>query len=110
MYPLLNTFLRAAVECVGAQRAVLLLVRDATLVAFADAIASEKNTEVRLRSPNTAGGAPLPHSLIDAVRRTHKVVVVADLNGDNPFITDEYFSDHHPHAVLCLPIIHQGKA
>jgi len=108
-YPLLKTFLRAAVECVGAQRAVLLLVHDANLIAFADAVANEQKTEVRLRSPNTANGVPLPHSLIEHVRQTQKTLVIADADMDNPFIADEYFSGQHPRGALCLPIIHLGE-
>ncbi len=109
LYPLLDTFLRAAVECVGAHRGFLLLLRGADLVLFAEVAVDAQRIDTRFDQGHEVRPERLPIALLDHVRRTREKIVLADATAPHPFATDAYLSQQRPKSVLCLPIVHQGR-
>jgi PAS domain S-box-containing protein len=128
---LIDTLMRTALEHAGAERGLLVLLRDAEQRIEAEAITSGDTIIVRLREASArnasasggredvgpsaadAGGfiseAELPESIIHYVVRASESVILDDASIQNPFSNDDYFRKHQLRSVLCLPLIKQTK-
>jgi PAS domain S-box-containing protein len=105
---LLDTLMRTAVEHTGAQRALLILSRDAKREVAAEATASNDRVTVRLGDEPVTGSL-LPESVLRYVLRTRENVILDDAAAPNPFSADPYVAERHARSVFCLPLMHQAK-
>lgn len=112
---LLDTLLNTVIESAGAHRAVLLLASGDEWTVRAEARDSnmdswsEDSSRYETRPGEEPGGVEVPLSMINLVGRTRDTVILDDASQFHSFYTDPYFVHNHPHSVLCLPLIRQGK-
>jgi predicted ATPase/GAF domain-containing protein len=100
--------LRIAVAHAGAQRGALLLVKGDHLLLEASFSVDPEAIEVGLAAP--LGQRPeLPRTILGFVMRTRETLVLADVSVDPRFAADAAFSSRRPRAVLCSPLVHQGR-
>jgi PAS domain S-box-containing protein len=102
---LLRTLLPMVLEHAGARSGRLLVLRKGVLTQVGEARVEPRSVTFDVPADAPAGTASLPTTLIDAVRRTQEPVVLADAAAANPFAGDEYFRNHRPKSVLCLPFV-----
>ena len=109
---LLSHLLRFAMENAGATRGLLLLENNGQWRIAASG-SLEQDAVVLEAQPgpaaSTASGEEAPLSLIQYVARTRRHIVLQDAGSDELFGGDAYIAARHPKAVLCAPIIHQGR-
>ncbi len=105
---LIEKLMKMALEHAGAERGVLMLLRNETLQIEAEATIGPRTIEVALRQ-STATSADLPESMLHTVVRTRQSVILDDGQRSNPFTEDEYVVRHRPRSVLCLPLVKQGE-
>jgi len=55
------------------------------------------------------GGAPLSHTLLDHVRKTHEPILTLDAQVDDRFAAHESIISHEIHAAMCAPLFSRGK-
>ena len=128
---LIKTLMKIAVEHAGAQRGLLLLIRNNQPEIEAEAATINGRVEIVLSSaqrsrPATAAGAlgqkedqtaesaillgeAAPQSTLQYVIKTQSTVVLEDAAVRNPFSDDEYFRKTQAKSVLCVPIVRQTK-
>jgi PAS domain S-box-containing protein len=105
---LIETLMTIALEASGADRGLLILLRNGTPQIEAEASIDRKTVEVRLRQdPITPD--ELPESLLHTVIRTRESVILDDASAPNPFSADAYIRQTHARSVLCLPLTKQTK-
>jgi signal transduction histidine kinase len=100
---LTNTILHA-----GAQRALLLLVKDGAPFISATGQSQEGAIVITLASV-APGKNDLPLSILYRVMRTRQRLVFDDVGNDPYFSADQYLLRHQVRSVLCLPLIKQGQ-
>ena len=105
---LIEKLVRIAVEHAGAQRGLLILIRDGAPGIEAEATAVPGGIEVAVRH-EPAGPSDLPQSALHHAIRTLESVLLDDASSDPVYSTDEYVRHKHSRSVLCLPIVQQGK-
>jgi PAS domain S-box-containing protein len=128
---LIKTLMKLAVEHAGAERGLLLLIRNNRPEIEAEATTINGRIEVVLSSgqsspppvshgelekkkDQTTESALLPPeaappSTLRYVIKTQSTVVLEDAAVRNPFSDDEYFRKAHAKSVLCVPIVRQAK-
>jgi len=85
-------------ENAGAQNGALLLQTEGIL-----------NVEIEITNEKyTKDDDALPYSVINYVSRTLKPQVINDVNSHHQFSNDDYFLDHSPKAIMCIPSIVKG--
>jgi PAS domain S-box-containing protein len=105
---LIDTLMRTAIEHAGAERGLLILVRDGQPRIEAEATARRDAIEVLLRH-TALGPSELPHSALHYVIRTQEHVLLDDASADRVYSQDEYVRQKRSRSVLCLPIVKQKK-
>src|SRR5215831_8890739 len=105
---LLDTLMRTAVEHAGAERALLMLAREAGPRIAAEATTGSDTVVVRL-CDEPASGSLLPEAVLGYVLRTRENVILDDASAPNPFSTDPYTARRQPRSVFCLPLMNQAK-
>jgi PAS domain S-box-containing protein len=105
---LIEKLVRIAVEHAGAERGLLILVRDDEPRIEAEATTGPGKIEVVVRQADIAP-SDLPQSALHYVIRTQESVLLDDASVDNIYSTDEYVRLKHSRSVLCLPIVKQMK-
>jgi PAS domain S-box-containing protein len=105
---LLHTLMRTAVEHAKAERALLILSRDAEQRIAAEATAGSEQVAVRL-CDEPANGSALPEAILSHVLHTHDSVILDDAASPNPFASDPYVARRHARSVFCLPLMSQAK-
>jgi PAS domain S-box-containing protein len=105
---IVDTFLRAALEETGAQRALLILLRSDQPRVTAEAIRRSKKIVVRLRD-EVASELLLPASALHYVLQTRESVVIDHVAAQSTFAPDSYTRRHEVGSILCLPLLNQGK-
>jgi histidine kinase len=105
--PLLDRLTRIVMENVGAQRGLLLLVREGQLVIAAQQEVGA-TTSVRLSTP-VEGSMLLPASIAHFVARTRESVVLDNAVDAGLFTRDPYVLEHRLKSVLCVPLSTQGR-
>jgi signal transduction histidine kinase len=103
---LIETIMRLVVEEAGAQRGLLIMLRDDNPQIEAEAISDHGKVQVNVRQAAVAS-SDLPRSALHYVMRTQKLVVLDDASVMNAYSEDEYVRQKRPRSVLCLPIITQ---
>jgi PAS domain S-box-containing protein len=105
---LLDTMMRAAIEHAGAERALLVLLREADHRIAAVATSSNETVMVRL-SDEPVSGSVLPETVLRYVLHTGESVVLDDAAIVNPFSGDSYIAQRQARSVLCVPLTNQAK-
>ncbi|MGA8262686.1 MAG: AAA family ATPase [Arenicellales bacterium] len=105
---LIERLMRIALEHAGAERGLLILVRDGEHQIEAEATADSSGIEVAIRQAQVTK-SDLPQSALHYVLRTQKDVLLDDALADNVYSKDEYVQRKGSRSVLCLPIVRRGK-
>ena len=101
---LIETVMVHAVEHAGAERGLLILLRDGEPWIEAEATTDQDRVAVSLRH-GIAGPGELPESMLRYVIRTRESVILDDASSQNQFSADEYIRQKRSRSVLCLPLI-----
>ncbi|MDC0742792.1 AAA family ATPase [Polyangium mundeleinium] len=104
---LLETLMRALVQRAGAQRGLLLLVRDDELRIEAEASSGPAGVRVNVAARSPTASA-VPASIVTYVRRSRETVILDDAAQPSLFSRDPYLASHGPRSLLCLPIVQQA--
>lgn len=105
---LIDTIMRTVINDAGAERAVLVLVRDTEHRIAAEARTCAGGVMVSLRDMSVFD-AELPESIVQYVARSGESVILDDAQLRNSFSSDAYIRRQHTRSVLCLPLLHQAK-
>jgi PAS domain S-box-containing protein len=105
---LIKTLLRIAVEHVGAQRGLLILLSGDEPRIAAEATTGRGQFEVTLRDA-APSPAELSETVLHYVIRTRESVILDDALAQNPFSADEYIGQKRARSVLCLPLVKQAE-
>jgi len=105
---LLDALMRTAVEHAGAERALLILSREAGQRIAAEAITSHGTVMVHLCDEPVLGSL-LPETVLRHVLHSRESVILDDAAVFNPFSTDSYIAQRHARSVVCLPLTNQAK-
>jgi predicted ATPase/signal transduction histidine kinase/GAF domain-containing protein len=105
---LIETLMRIAVEHAGAERGILILLRNGESQIAAEATTSRGKVGVTFRQ-EAVSRFDLPESALHYVIRTRESVILDDASIGNLFSDDDYVQQCHPKSVLCLPILKQAK-
>ena len=105
---LIKTLLVIAVENAGAERALLLLVRDDKALVEAEASTGHNGVEV-VPLQREATADELPESILHYVIRSRKSVILGDAPASTLFGMDAYVQRRRPRSVLCLPLVNQTR-
>jgi len=116
---LMARLMEIAIEQAGAERGLLLLLRNGELwVECATGRSSDDFTRFRLQAHAQPAGtasawpepvAQLPRTIIDFVLHAREKVVLTTASEPNRFSPDPYLAEHKPQSILCLPMIRQGE-
>jgi signal transduction histidine kinase len=105
---LIEKLVRIAVENAGAQRGLLILIRDGEPQIEAEAVTGHGRVVVAvLQAAVTA--LDLPQSALHYVLRTQEGVLLDDATADITYSKDEYVQRKRSKSVLCLPIVKQKQ-
>src|SRR5262249_45373316 len=105
---LLDTLLRTAVEHAGAERALLILSREAEHRIAAEATSGNGAVVVHLRDEPVAGFL-LAETVLRHVVQNRESVMMDDAAVRNPFSNDPYIAQRQPRSVFCVPLMNQTK-
>jgi predicted ATPase/signal transduction histidine kinase/CheY-like chemotaxis protein len=105
---LIETLMRIAVEHAGAERGLLIIIRNDETRIEAEATSGRGTVEVTLRHAAVTR-SDLPESVLHTVIRTRGSVILDDASIQNPFSADGYIRDTQARSVLCLPMLKQAK-
>ncbi len=106
---LLRKLLRIALENAGAQRGIFLVERDGRLLVEAEGRVDPDAVEV-LQAVPLESSDRLAKAVVHYVHKTGESVVLGDATADERFSSDPYIASTHPRSILCVPVVHQGKA
>lgn len=107
--------LMAVMSSAGAQRGFLILERNGALQleAARDIAADSARLHLGIPIERIGQSSPVENELALSVlhyaMRSREVVALNDIIADPRFSNDPYVSRHKPKAVLCLPLLHQGR-
>ncbi|AFY81980.1 trifunctional serine/threonine-protein kinase/ATP-binding protein/sensor histidine kinase [Oscillatoria acuminata] len=104
---LLSSLLAIIIENAGADKCVLMLLRDNRLL-IKGSITEGTNPVVLQRIP-VEESQDIPLKLIYKVKHSRHTVVLMDATLDRTLANDPYFIRQQPQSILCSPILHQGK-
>jgi predicted ATPase/signal transduction histidine kinase len=109
---LLSTLVQVVMENAGADKCVLMLLKDNNLVIEATAVLKEANTAIEslvLQSLPIESSSDIPLSLINYVSRTQETLVIDDVSTQTSLASDTYIQQQRPKSLLCIPIISSRK-
>ncbi|HSH03864.1 MAG TPA: adenylate/guanylate cyclase domain-containing protein, partial [Anaerolineae bacterium] len=103
---LLQKLMGVVLENAGGQRGVLLLAEEkGWLLAVAGDV---KRMAVEMVALGEGAGI-VPLGVVNYVQRTQAAVVLDDVGVEGDFQQDEYIVREKPKAVMCVPLLNQGK-
>ena len=105
---LIEKLVRIAVEHAGAERGLLILIRDGEPRIEAEATTGSGKIDVVVRQKHIAP-SDLPQSVLHYMIRTQESILLEDASADNVYSKDEYVRQKRSKSILCLPIVKQGK-
>jgi len=105
---LIEKLVRIAVEHAGAERGLLILLRDSDLLIEAEAVTRAGGVEVAVRQ-TIVGPSDLPLAVLHYVIRTHQGVLLDDASADKVYAQNEYVRPKRSKSILCLPIVKQAQ-
>ncbi|MBW4601320.1 MAG: AAA family ATPase [Calothrix sp. FI2-JRJ7] len=92
---LISTLMQVVLENAGADKGVLLLLKNNIL-----GVAAHSHDEINVL---------LPDNLINYARYAKKSVIINDVGASTEWKEDGYFEKLHPQSVLCTPIINKSR-
>ena len=105
---LLDRMLEIVIENAGAERAIFVTERKASLIIEAERDIRTRRSRVQLSEP--LEGSPLVcEAIVRYVARALQDVVIHDAKVDNRFASDGYLTTNRPRSILCTAVMHQGK-
>ena len=104
---LIERLMRIVTEHAGAERGLLILIRDGAPRIEAEATTGPGKIEVAARHAAITP-SDLPQSVLQYTLRTRERVLLDDAS-DNVYANDEYVRLKRSRSVLCLPIVKQAK-
>ncbi|MEH2265587.1 trifunctional serine/threonine-protein kinase/ATP-binding protein/sensor histidine kinase [Nostoc sp.] len=104
---LFSSLLKIVIENAGADKCVLMLMRDERLL-IKGSITEGTNPVVLQRIP-VEDSQDIPLKLIYKVLHDSQTAVVLDATADLTLANDPYIMRQQPYSILCSPILHQGK-
>jgi PAS domain S-box-containing protein len=105
---LIEKLMRIAMEHAGAERGLLVLIRDGQPRIQAEATSESGKIDVAVRE-SIVTPADLPQSALNYVMRTQEIVLLDDASTDKVYSKDEYVRSKRSKSLLCLPIVRQRK-
>jgi PAS domain S-box-containing protein len=105
---LIERLMRIVVEHAGAERGLLILLREDELRIEAEATTGQGGARVHVRQKGITP-SDLPQSALHYVIRTRERVLLDDASAGSLYSEDEYVRQRRPRSVLCLPIVKQTK-
>jgi PAS domain S-box-containing protein len=105
---LIERLMRIVVEHAGAERGLLILLREDELRIEAEATTGQGGARVQVRQKDITP-SDLPQSALQYVIRTRERVLLDDASAGNLYSEDEYVRQRRPRSILCLPIVKQTK-
>ncbi|MFL6604894.1 MAG: AAA family ATPase [Steroidobacteraceae bacterium] len=106
---LLQRLLLIAIKHAGAERGLLVLMRNGRPLLEAETTATGPDTVAVSVKELEITSEHLPQTILHFVIRTHERVLLEDATTSNLFSTDEYVRQHRPRSVLCQPLAKQGR-
>ncbi len=108
---LLQKLMLLLIEHMGAARGCLYLVESGQLRAVVSSEALEKPRAYGFGRAGTSYDEPFEaaSSVINYVRRTHKLVLLDDACADDLYASDEYVLRKRPRSILCMPLSRRGS-
>jgi len=104
---LLSSLLSIVIENAGADKCVLMLLRDHhLLIQGAMTVGTQPVVLQRLAVEDSQD---IPLKLIYKVKHSKQTVVLLDAIADPTLANDSYIVRQQPKSILCSPILHQGK-
>ena len=105
---LIERLMTIALQNAGAERGLLILVREGE--PRIEAEATTVLDEIRFAARQaTVTPSDLPRSMLQYTIRTQERILLDDASSDSVFFKDEYVQQKRPRSVLCLPIVRQAK-
>ncbi|MEH2224867.1 trifunctional serine/threonine-protein kinase/ATP-binding protein/sensor histidine kinase [Nostoc sp.] len=104
---LLSSLLSIVIENAGADKCVLMLLRDDRLLIKGSI--SEGTQPVVLQRLPIEDSQDIPLKLIYKVKHDRQTTVLLDAIADPNLANDPYIMRQQPKSILCSPILHQGK-
>ncbi|OYD89590.1 histidine kinase [Nostoc sp. 'Peltigera membranacea cyanobiont' 213] len=104
---LLSSLLSIVIENAGADKCVLMLLRDDRLLIKGSI--SEGTQPVVLQRLPIEESQDIPLKLIYKVLHNKQTVVLINAIADPNLANDDYIMRQQPQSILCSPILHQGK-
>ncbi|MEH1790214.1 MAG: AAA family ATPase [Nostoc sp.] len=104
---LLSSLLSILIENAGADKCVLMLLRDERLLIKGSII--EGSEPVVLQRLPIEDSQDIPLKLIYKVKNNRQTTVLVDATADPILANDPYIMRQQPQSILCSPILHQGK-
>ncbi|MBD2412121.1 histidine kinase [Nostoc calcicola FACHB-389] len=104
---LLSSLLSIVIEDAGADKCVLMLLRDKRLL-VKGLIVQGAQPIVLQRLP-VEDSQDIPLKLIYKVKHNRQTVVLVNATADPTLANDPYIVRQQPKSILCCPILHQGK-
>jgi len=105
---LIERLMTIALQNAGAERSLLILIRDGEPRIKAEAVTGLGKIDVAARHALITS-ADLPHTVLNFTIRTHERVLLDNASADLVYSKDEYVRQRHPLSILCLPIVKQGS-
>ena len=105
---LIEKLVRIAIEHAGAERGLLVLVRDGEPRIEAEATTRPGKIEVAVRHA-VVTPSDLPQSALHYLIRTQEGVLLDDASADYVYSKDEYVRRTRSRSILCLPIVKQTQ-
>jgi len=104
---LLTTLMQVLLENAGAEKSVLILLKEDKWVI--EASATINKLSIVLESLPLELSQDIPQTVVQYVKNTKVSLVIDDATKENNFAADTYIARHKPKSLLCTPILHQGK-
>ncbi|WP_442938343.1 ATP-binding protein [Nostoc sp.] len=104
---LLSSLLSIIIENAGADKCVLMLLRDNHLLIQGSII--QGTNPVVLQNLRVEESQDIPHKLIYKVKHSQQTVVLLDATADTTLANDPYIIRQQPKSILCNLILHQGQ-
>ena len=107
---LLEKLMRLVIENSGAQRGVLILVKDGRLVIEAEGTADGTEVLILDSAPVEPGDRKrLPATIVNHVAHTKESVILDNAARNGPFASDPYIIESQSRSVLCMPFDHRDQ-
>jgi class 3 adenylate cyclase len=105
---LLTSLLKIIVENAGAERMVLILQQDDSLVVQAECVTDTNDVNILPRI-DLSSYEHLPKSVVNFVARSLEPVILDEAIVTGNYTNDEYFIEQNTRSVLCSPLVQKGN-